>query len=213
MLDYHLAATDGEPGRVHDFLFDDESWIVHYLVAETAEPAAKRLILPFVAGQPDWEAKRIPVFLTCEQIRNCPLFESDMLTSRQRKLDLKRQVSHLRSTRDLLGYSIHTTDGEVGSIEDFIIEDSLWGVQHTVVTLNKPPLRSILLPPDSIRSISWSSKAAWANLSLRELERIPDFDPATPVDEDDERRRYDYYGHPVNPPPPFALENRREAQY
>ena len=51
MLDYHLAAADGPEGRVQDFLFDDESWIVHYLVAETATPIGIRnvLILPFAA--------------------------------------------------------------------------------------------------------------------------------------------------------------------
>ena len=38
MLDYHIAATDGVQGTVQDCLFDDESWIVHYLVAETATP-------------------------------------------------------------------------------------------------------------------------------------------------------------------------------
>ncbi len=26
MLDYHIAANDGEVGRVEDSLFDDESW-------------------------------------------------------------------------------------------------------------------------------------------------------------------------------------------
>ena len=41
MLDYHIAATDGVQGTVQDFLFDDESWIVHYLVAETASPAGE----------------------------------------------------------------------------------------------------------------------------------------------------------------------------
>ena len=65
MLDYHIVATDGVQGTVQDFLFDDESWIVHYLVAETASPLGKRkvLILPFVVGQPDWEietASRAP---------------------------------------------------------------------------------------------------------------------------------------------------------
>lgn len=74
MFDYHLTATDGVQGTVQDFLFDDESWIVHYLVAETATPLGKGkvLILPFAVGRPDWELKRLPVLLTCEQIRTSP---------------------------------------------------------------------------------------------------------------------------------------------
>ena len=214
MLDYHLAATDGELGRVHDFLFDDESWVVHYLVAETASPTGKRkaLVLPFVVGQPDWQMRRLPVLLTSEQIRTGPPLESDLPISRQRKSGLKRPGSHLRSFREILGYSIYTTDGEAGIIEDFIVEATLWGVHHVVVTLNQHPRRSILLPPESIRSISWPGKAAWVNMSLHELEKNRDFDPATPVNRDDEHRLYDYYGRPIFPLPPFASEERSEAK-
>ena len=84
MLDYHIAATDGVQGTVQDCLFDDESWIVHYLVAETATPLGKRkvLILPFAVGRPDWETKRLPVLLTSEQIRTSPPLEADMPISR-----------------------------------------------------------------------------------------------------------------------------------
>ena len=175
MLDYHLAATDGEMGKAHDFLFDDESWMVHYLVAEAAGPMGKRkaLILPFAVGRPDWEMRRLPVLLTSEQIRTGPPLEADMPISRQRESGLKRPGSHLRSFREVLGYSIHTTDGEAGIIEDLIVEDTLWGVHHVVVALNQPPRRSILLSPESIRSISWPGKAAWVNMSLHELESVP----------------------------------------
>lgn len=113
--------------------------------------------------------------------------------------------------RELLGYRIHATDGEAGSIEDFIIEDTLWGVHHAIIALHPPPVRSILLPPESIRSISWRSKAAWMNLSHKELENCPAFDPATPVNQESEYLRYDYYGRRVYPPPPSAAEIGPEA--
>ena len=214
MLDYHLAATDGVQGTVQDFLFDDESWIVHYLVAETASPLGKRkvLILPFAVGRPDWEMKRLPVLLTCEQIRTSPPLESDMSIARQRESGLKRPGTHLRSMREVLGYSIHTTDGEGGIIEDFIVEDTLWGMHQVIVGLKQRLLRSILLPPESIRSISWPGKAAWVNLSLQELEKSLEFDPAAPVNHGDEHRLYDYYGRPAYPPPPLVAENRPETR-
>ena len=210
MLDYHLAATDGVQGTVRDFLFDDESWIVHYLVAETASPLGRRrvLILPFVVGTPDCPMKRVPVLLTCEQVRTSPPLEADMPISRQYESGLKRPGSHLRSMREVLGYSIHASDGEAGSLKDFIIENTLWGVHHVVIALKHPNLRSILLSPQSIRSISWPGKAAWVNLSRQELVKNPDFDPSTPVNHEDEDRLYDYYGRPVYSPPPCAAENR-----
>ena len=171
MLDYHIAAADGVQGTVHDFLFDDESWVVHYLVAETATPIGKRkvLILPFAVGWPELEMKRLPVQLTCEQVRTCPPLEADMPIP----------GSHLRSLRKVLGYSIHSnTGGEVGRIEDLIVEDTLWGVHHVAVAMKEIPPRFILLLPETIRSISWRGNVAWVNLSRQDLEKHSDFKPA-----------------------------------
>lgn len=207
MLDYHIAATDGDIGRARDFLFDDQSWIVHYLVAEIPSPLGKRrvLILPFVVGRPDWEAKRLPLLLSSSQIQASPPLEADMPVALQQESGLRRPGSHLRSMQELLGYGVFTTDGEVGNIEDFIIEDTLWGVHNAVVTLKQPSLKqpglgSILLPPESIRSVSWPGKALWVNLSRQELEKSPAFDAHSPVNED-EHGLYDYHGRPVHSPP------------
>jgi hypothetical protein len=203
ILDYQLAASDGVEGTVADFLFDDESWIVHYLVAETASPLGKRqvLILPFVVGRSDWETKRVPVNLTSAQIRTSPVLESDMPISRQYESGLKLPGSHLRSMREVLGYSIHAVDGEAGTIEDFIVEDTLWGVHHLVVALKRMSGRSVLLSPEAVRSISWRGKAAWVNLSISELELGAEFDPTMPVSGSERRPPLDYYGRPVYTPP------------
>jgi hypothetical protein len=203
MLDYHIAATDGEVGRVKDFLFDDESWIVDYLVVDTATSPEKHevLINPFVAGVPDWETKRLPILLTCEQVLTSPPIPRDMPISRQRRAGMKSPGSHLRSMREVLGYSIYTADGDAGSLEDFIIEDTLWGMQHAIIALGQPPERSVLAPPTSIRSISWPGKAAWMNVTVQDLQREPDFDATSPVNEDRQHKLYDYYGRPVSPSP------------
>lgn len=201
MLDYHLDAIDGVQGTVQDFLFDDETWVVHYVVAETATPLGKRrvLILPFVLGQPDWEKKRLPIRLTCQQVRSSPPLEADMPISLQRETGLKQAGSHLRSLREVSGYAIHATDGEIGSIEDFIIEDTLWGVHSVAVSL-RPSGQSILMAPESFRTISWRGKAAWVNLRLREIANCPEFDPAKPVNHGRDHHVYDYYGRPVLSP-------------
>ena len=213
MLDYHIAAVDGDAGRVRDFLFDDESWIVDYLVVDTGTSAKKREVLvnPFAAGSPDWETKRLPVLLTREQIRASPPVASNMPISRQRSTGLKSPGSHLRSMREVLGYSIHNADGEIGSLEDFIIEDTLWGMHHAVIGLGRPPQRSVIVSPESIRTISCAGKGAWMNLTLEELEIRPDFDATSAVNRGEENRLYDFYGRPVCPAPPFASERRPEA--
>ena len=40
---------------------------------------------------------------------------------------------HLRSTRDVLGHSIQALDGEIGHIEDFVVDDETWVIRYLVV--------------------------------------------------------------------------------
>lgn len=198
-FDYHIAGTDGEVGTVEDFLFDDESWIIHYLVARIAtQPRRTRvLIIPFAVEALDWETHSVRVNLSCEDIRKSPPLVSDLPVWLQRASGFKQPGSHLRSMREILGYAVHGTDGEAGQVEDFIIEDTLWGVHHIAVFLKSAPGRSVLLSPEAIRSISWRGKAAWANLTLGEMEQSPTYEPGLAVNESPDHHLYDYYGRPV----------------
>jgi hypothetical protein len=40
-----LGASDGEIGHVKDFYFDDQSWVVRYLVADTGNWLSGRQVL------------------------------------------------------------------------------------------------------------------------------------------------------------------------
>lgn len=85
MKGYKLAATDGEFGRVKDFLFDEEHWTVRYLVADTGRwiPHRKVLIAPVSLGTPDWEAGSFPVKLSKEEVEMQPELDADAAVSRK----------------------------------------------------------------------------------------------------------------------------------
>jgi uncharacterized protein YrrD len=53
---FAIRATDGTVGHVKDFYFDDKSWVVRYLVAETGSWLSSRkvLISPIAVDHPDW---------------------------------------------------------------------------------------------------------------------------------------------------------------
>jgi hypothetical protein len=199
MLEYRLAAPDGDAGHVQDFLFDDETWVVEYLVVETGSRQSSRkvLILPFALGASEWESRRLAVFLTCDQVRSSLAVRAETPVSVQRKAGLKGPSSHLRSIREVIGYSIHAGDDEIGTVKDLIVEDTLWGVHDVVVELKRAPERLVLISHDAIQGISWKGKAAWVTLLPDEIERHPDFDPTAPVNHDSSDGVYDYYGHPL----------------
>ncbi len=52
MQGYELGAQDGKIGRCSDFLFDDRTWAVRYIVGDTRKwlPGRKVLISPISIG-------------------------------------------------------------------------------------------------------------------------------------------------------------------
>jgi uncharacterized protein YrrD len=80
-----LRASDGEIGHIKDFYFDDRSWVVRYVVADTGTWLSGRLVLisPHVFRNFDLDGVCRGVNLTRKQIENSPDFDSHMPISRQ----------------------------------------------------------------------------------------------------------------------------------
>jgi hypothetical protein len=80
-----LGALDGPIGHVKDFYFDDRSWVVRYLVADTGNwlPGRQVLISPHTLGNAYVGGKFLAVNLTRQQIEGSPPIESHKPVSRQ----------------------------------------------------------------------------------------------------------------------------------
>ena len=80
-----IRASDGEIGSVHDFLFEDDTWEVKYVVVDTGTWLGGRNVLlpPSAIGLPDWSSRALPVPLTRQQVRESPDIDSDKPVSRQ----------------------------------------------------------------------------------------------------------------------------------
>ncbi len=85
---YAIEATDGTIGHVEDFYFDDQKWVVRYLVVDTGSWLSRRkvLISPIAIGPPDWSQKKLPVSLTKEQVEKSPDIDTDKPVSRQHEM-------------------------------------------------------------------------------------------------------------------------------
>ena len=81
----NLGASDGEIGQVKDFYFDDQSWAVRYVVADTGSwlPGRQVLLAPHAFGSLRWAGNVLSVNLTRNQIENSPSMESHKPVSRQ----------------------------------------------------------------------------------------------------------------------------------
>ncbi len=87
-----LAALDGDIGHIKDFYFDDKSWVIRYLVADTGSWLSGRLVLlsPHALGKLDPYEKTLHVKLRKTQIENSPPIEAHRPVSRQYEIEYYR---------------------------------------------------------------------------------------------------------------------------
>jgi hypothetical protein len=85
---YTIRATDGSIGQVTNFYFDDEKWVIRYLVVDTGNWLSSRkvLISPMAIGHPDWTEKVLPVSITKLQVKNSPDIDTEKPVSRQHEI-------------------------------------------------------------------------------------------------------------------------------
>jgi hypothetical protein len=89
-IGFRIEATDGAIGEVDDFYFDEETWTLRYLVADTGRwlPSKRVLIAPEAFDELNWAMERFPVKLTQDQVKNSPDIAEDLPVSRQWETDL-----------------------------------------------------------------------------------------------------------------------------
>ena len=82
---YALEASDGTLGTVRDFLFDDATWRIRWIVVETGRWLTQRKVLvhPSAIRHPDHEGRRLPVALTKAQVEASPPIGEDQPVSSQ----------------------------------------------------------------------------------------------------------------------------------
>lgn len=102
---------------------------------------------------------------------------------------------NLRSAKEVKKYHIAATDGEIGHVEDFIVDDEEWVIRYLVVnTRNWLPGKSVLIAPKWAESIDWASKRLHVDLSRASIKDSPIFDPSAPINRRYEEHLYDCYG-------------------
>lgn len=85
LIGYTIETKDGIKGTVKDFLFDEEQWIIRYLVADLGIilPGEEVIIPQGFLKQPNWIDRNFPVDLTIEALEKCPPLASNPSVSRE----------------------------------------------------------------------------------------------------------------------------------
>jgi sporulation protein YlmC with PRC-barrel domain len=101
---------------------------------------------------------------------------------------------HLRSTDHVTGYNIHTTDGEIGKVEDFLIDDKNWKIHFMVVEVGSWLAgKKVLIAPRWIKELKWATAEVLVHASIQHIKNSPEFDATHPLKDEYEIKLYKYY--------------------
>jgi uncharacterized protein YrrD len=107
-----------------------------------------------------------------------PLLENSLPEEEQKAVT--SDDSHLRSTRQVTGYHIHATDGGIGHVSDFIVDDEIWVVRFIVADTGNWLLeKKVLVSPQWIKEIHWADAMVYLDNPRGSVKNCPEYEPST----------------------------------
>lgn len=95
------------------------------------------------------------------------------------------QHRHLHSFRDVPGFRLLARDGEIGHLEDFIVDTSSWNILYIVVdTGSWLPGKKVLVSPSWVEEILWDEERLQIDLNRDTIQNSPRYDPSISLDEE-----------------------------
>jgi hypothetical protein len=150
--------ADKPPTREHELLLEQYYGWAAYTGSLFAEPIMPMPVL-------------IPAIPPTDQER----FKDDGKPARH------SENAHLRSVNDTVGYRVRASDGEVGHVDNFLVDDETWRIQYFVIdTRNWLPGRKVLVAPDWVRDVDWVAQKVHADLTRDAVRASPPYDPSIP---------------------------------
>ena len=124
-----------------------------------------------------------------------PVPESRLLAEDIAAARRSNEDPHLRSIEAVTGYHIHASDGEIGHVDDFLVEEADWSIQYLVVdTHNWWPGKTVLISTRSAKETDWTDNLFKLNVDRQRVKDSPAYDGSTTVDRAFENHFHNHYG-------------------
>ncbi len=102
---------------------------------------------------------------------------------------------HLRSCKAVTGYHIHATDGDIGHVSDFLVDDETWAVRYLVIDTGNWWLgHKVLVAPPWIKGVHWSDQTVSVDLSRESIKNAPPYHTTSDWGREQELNLYRHYG-------------------
>ncbi|PSL50806.1 PRC-barrel domain protein [Salsuginibacillus halophilus] len=97
-------------------------------------------------------------------------------------------------TGDWSGYDVEGSDGDIGTIDDVIVEDDTWNIRYISVDTGR-----LFSTGHAVLSSSWilhtedEEKKVRVKMARHEVQAAPEYVPGQPLDREFEERLFDHY--------------------
>jgi hypothetical protein len=103
----------------------------------------------------------------------------------------------LRNAKNLHGFTIRATDGDIGTVDQLYFDDETWAIRYlTVETGGWLGGRPVLISPISVVRAEWQAERLDVALTKKQVENSPDINTHQPVSRQHEAAYNRYYGYP-----------------
>ncbi len=104
---------------------------------------------------------------------------------------------HLHSTKDVSGYHVQATDGEIGHVDDFIIDDETWAIRYLVIDTGQwRSGKKVLVAPQWADRVSWTDAVVYMALSRAAIQASPEYTDECTLTRDYETDLHGHYHRP-----------------
>jgi sporulation protein YlmC with PRC-barrel domain len=104
---------------------------------------------------------------------------------------------HLRSSNAVIGHHVAATDGDIGHLEDLLVDDHTWAIRYLVVnTSNWWRGHRVLVAPEWIQDVSWPEAKVSVDLTRQAVKDAPPYESAAKLDRQLEEAVHEHYNRP-----------------
>ncbi len=102
---------------------------------------------------------------------------------------------HLRSCKAVTGYHLHATDGDIGHVSGYLVDDETWAIRFVVVDTSSWWLgHQVLIAPESITGVQWPEEIVTVDLSRASVKAAPSYDPDMAWDQEQALSLHEVHG-------------------
>jgi uncharacterized protein YrrD len=100
----------------------------------------------------------------------------------------------LRSSDEVSGYDIRASDGEIGHVQDFVVDTGEWTIRYLLVdTRDWLAGRKVLVSPAWVTNIYWTDSELYVDLTQEEIKSSPEYDAGKLVTRQYEAELHEHY--------------------